>query len=122
MWAPFDPLGCGHSTLALSLFFLSSSFSLFLCFLPAPAALSVWLAAAPVRLVVRLWVVGCPPAASRPKGGGLVGWLFASVGLIVQLICYFVGCSRLGLVLQLIYLPAGCSACQPVVFQVLCSQ
>ena len=67
----------------------------FRCRYPDPAALSVWLAAAPVRLVVRLWVVGCPPAASRPKVGGFVGWLFAPVGLAVQLTCYFVGCSRL---------------------------
>ena len=89
-------LGCGHNNTWLSLFSFLLPLSLSLCFLPGPAALSVWFAAAPVRLAVRLWVVGCPPVVSRPKVGGLVGWLFAPVGLIVQLICYFVCCSRLG--------------------------
>ena len=60
-----------------------------LFFLSLSLFLSFWLA-------VRLWVVGCPPVASRPKVGGPVGWLFAPVGLIAQLICYVVGCSRLG--------------------------
>ena len=81
LWAPFDLLGCGHYTLALSLFFLLPlSLSFFVLF--GPAALSTWFAAAPVRLAVRLSVVGCPPAASRPKVGGRVGWLFAHVGMV----------------------------------------
>ena len=81
MWAQFDLLGCGHYILALSLFFLLP-LSFVLCLFLGPAALSIWFAAALVRLAVRLSVVGCPPAACRPKVGGRVGWLFAPVGLV----------------------------------------
>ena len=70
----------GHYRLLVSFFSFLLSFS-FSCLCFGPAALSVWFAAAPVRLVVRLWVVGRPFVASRPKLGGPVGWLFALVGL-----------------------------------------
>ena len=81
LWACLNPLGLGTIDYWLHLS-LSSSLSLSL-FSPVPAALSIRFAAAPevLRLAVRLWVVGCPPLASRPKVGGPVGWLFAPVGL-----------------------------------------
>ena len=81
--------------LSLPPFFLP----LFLCFCPGPAALIFWFAAAPGA-----FQVGCPPVGCwlstygvpALKWVGSLGWLFAPVGVVVQLFCYFVGCSRLG--------------------------
>ena len=67
------------------------------------------------RLVVRLWVVGCPPAVSRPKVGGL-GWLAVracGLGYSVDLLFRWLFAPG-GLLMQSTYFTADClclSAC-----------
>ena len=115
LWAYFVQARLG------TIFWLSFSllpfffFLLFIC--PAFAALSFWFAVVPVtfRLVVRLWVVGCPPAVSPLKVGGL-GWLAVRAcgrGYSVDLLFRWLSALG-GLLMQSNYFTADClclSAC-----------
>ena len=75
------------------------------------------------RLAVRLWVVGCPPAVSRPKVGGL-GWLVVrSCGLDYSVDLLFLWLFALGgLAMQSIYVLLVVFVVQLAALQLRCSQ